>query len=63
MSKANINQAIEFMDTESFVLGVFSSPLHFAYEHHLYDVLAHMCSQKISAGDGTTICLLIVDLF
>lgn len=46
MSKENMNKAIELMDTESVVLGILSSPLNFAYEHHLYDVLAHMCSQK-----------------
>lgn len=46
MSKENINQAIELMDTESVVMGILSSPLHFAYEHHLYEIIAHICAQK-----------------
>lgn len=46
MCKENANQSSDLMDTGAIVRGIFSSPLNFAHEHFLYDVLAHVCSQK-----------------
>lgn len=46
MCEENTTQAMDLIDSEAVIWGIFSSPLHFAYEHFLYDVLAHMCSQK-----------------
>jgi hypothetical protein len=38
--------AIDLMDDVSSVWGIKSSPLNFAHENFLYDVVAHPCSQK-----------------
>jgi hypothetical protein len=38
--------AIDLMDDVSNVWGIKSSPLTFAHENFLYDVVAHPCSQK-----------------
>lgn len=46
MCKENANQSSDLMATGAIVWGIFSSPLNFAHEHFLYDVLAHVCSQK-----------------
>lgn len=46
MYEENAEQAIELMQTEASVLGILSSPLTFAYENLMYDVVAHICSQK-----------------
>lgn len=47
MYEENTEQAIDLMDTESEdIWGIHSSPLTFAYENFMYDVVAHTCSQK-----------------
>lgn len=47
MYEENTEQAIDLMDTEAEdILGIHSSPLTFAYENFMYDVVAHTCSQK-----------------
>lgn len=46
MYKENPDLAIGLMDAEGNVWGIKSSPLRFAYEHFMYDVVAHTCSQK-----------------
>lgn len=46
MCEENTTQAMDLIDSEAVIWGIVTSPLHFAYEHFLYDVLAHMCSQK-----------------
>lgn len=46
MYEENTNLAIGLMDTEANIWGIESSPLTFAYEHFMYDVVAHTCSQK-----------------
>lgn len=46
MYEENTNLAIGLMDTEANIWGIDSSPLTFAYEHFMYDVVAHTCSQK-----------------
>lgn len=44
----NAVSAIDLMDDEAHVWGIHSSPLTFAYENFMYDVVAHTCSQKKS---------------
>lgn len=46
MYEENTKQAIDLMDTQTVVWGIHSSPLTFAYENFMYDVVAHTCSQK-----------------
>lgn len=46
MYNENTKHAIEMMDDEAVVWGIHSSPLTFAYENFMYDVVAHTCSQK-----------------
>lgn len=46
MYEEDNNQAIKLMDDEASVWGIKSSPLTFAYENVMYDVVAHTCSQK-----------------
>ncbi|XP_062596063.1 transient receptor potential cation channel subfamily M member-like 2 [Saccostrea cucullata] len=46
MYEENTKQAIELMDDETSIWGIHSSPLTFAYENFMYDVVAHTCSQK-----------------
>lgn len=47
MYEENTEQAIDLMDTEAEdIWGIHSSPLTFAYENFMYDVVAHTCSQK-----------------
>lgn len=46
MYEEDTKQAIKLMDDEANVWGIKSSPLTFAYENVMYDVVAHTCSQK-----------------
>ena len=46
MYEENTAHAIEAMDDEGDLWGIHSSPLTFAYENFMYDVVAHTCSQK-----------------
>lgn len=46
MSDENIMYAIELMETIVDVWGISSSPLTFAYENDMRDVVAHPCSQS-----------------
>nr|XP_034319204.1 uncharacterized protein LOC109618232 isoform X3 [Crassostrea gigas] len=46
MYNENTASAIDLMDDEAHVWGIHSSPLTFAYENFMYDVVAHTCSQK-----------------
>lgn len=46
MYNENTEYAIDLMDDEAHVWGIHSSPLIFAYENFMYDVVAHTCSQK-----------------
>ncbi|XP_056002351.1 uncharacterized protein LOC125661865 isoform X2 [Ostrea edulis] len=46
MYEENTNDAIDLMDDETEVWGIHSSPLTFAYENFMYDIVAHTCSQK-----------------
>lgn len=46
MYEEDTKQAIKLMDDEAHVWGIKSSPLTFAYENVMYDVVAHTCSQK-----------------
>lgn len=46
MYEENAKQAIELMNIKASVLGIYSSPITFAYENLMYDVVAHICSQK-----------------
>ncbi|XP_062617222.1 uncharacterized protein LOC134278929, partial [Saccostrea cucullata] len=46
MYQENEKCAIAAMDEESTVFGVKTTPLAFAYENLLYDVIAHPCSQR-----------------
>nr|XP_034320576.1 transient receptor potential cation channel subfamily M member-like 2 isoform X2 [Crassostrea gigas] len=46
MYNENTKHAIEMMDDEAVVWGIHSSPLTFAYENFMYDIVAHTCSQK-----------------
>lgn len=46
MYNENTTHAIDLMDDEAHVWGIHSSPLTFAYENFMYDIVAHTCSQK-----------------
>ena len=46
MYEEDTNSAIDCMDDEAVIWGIRSSPLTFAYENFMYDVVAHTCSQK-----------------
>lgn len=46
MYNENPEYAINLMDDDAHVWGIHSSPLVFAYENFMYDVVAHTCSQK-----------------
>lgn len=46
MSDENRDCAVDLMETTVNVWGIRSSPLTFAYEYEMRDVLAHHCSQK-----------------
>ena len=46
MYEENTKSAIDSMDDEAVVWGIHSSPLTFAYENFMYDIVAHTCSQK-----------------
>ncbi|XP_056002332.1 uncharacterized protein LOC130049150 isoform X2 [Ostrea edulis] len=46
MYEENTMHAIELMDDDVIIWGIRSSPLTFAYENFMYDVVAHTCSQK-----------------
>ncbi|XP_062589311.1 transient receptor potential cation channel subfamily M member-like 2 [Saccostrea cucullata] len=46
MYEENTKHAIDLMDDEATIWGIHSSPLTFAYENFMYDVVAHTCSQK-----------------
>lgn len=46
MYEENEELAIDLMDTEANIWGIHSSPLTFAYENFMYDIIAHTCSQK-----------------
>lgn len=47
MYKEDSEHAIDLMDDEAEVWGITSSPLTFAYENFMYDIVAHTCSQKL----------------
>lgn len=46
MYEEDTKHAIDLMDNEAVVWGIHSSPLTFAYENFMYDIVAHTCSQK-----------------
>lgn len=46
MFEEDTRNAIDLMDDEAAIWGIHSSPLTFAYENFMYDVVAHTCSQK-----------------
>lgn len=46
MYNEDTEHAIDLMEDEAHVWGIHSSPLTFAYENFMYDVVAHTCSQK-----------------
>ena len=46
MYEEDTKSAIDSMDDEAVIWGIHSSPLTFAYENFMYDVVAHTCSQK-----------------
>lgn len=46
MYEEDTKHAIDLMDDEAVVWGIHSSPLTFAYENFMYDIVAHTCSQK-----------------
>lgn len=46
MYEEDSKHAIDLMDNEAVVWGIHSSPLTFAYENFMYDIVAHTCSQK-----------------
>lgn len=46
MYNENSIHAIDLMDDDGYVWGIHSSPLAFAHENFMYDVVAHTCSQK-----------------
>lgn len=46
MSDENRDYAIELMETLVDVWGIHSSPLTFAYENDMLDIVAHPCSQR-----------------
>lgn len=46
MYEEDTEHAISLMNDEATVWKINSSPLTFAYENVMYDVVAHTCSQK-----------------
>lgn len=46
MLEENEERVLSLLDSETQVWGIKSSPLTFAYENFMYDVIAHTCSQK-----------------
>lgn len=46
MNEEDPCETIRLLTTISSVLGIHSSPLDFAYENMMYDVVAHACSKK-----------------
>lgn len=46
MYNENTRHAIDLMDDEAVVWGIRSSPLTFAHENFMYEIVAHTCSQK-----------------
>lgn len=46
MLEENEERVLSLLDSETQVWGIQSSPLTFAYENFMYDVIAHTCSQK-----------------
>lgn len=46
MNAENSDKTIGLLITNSSVWGIYSSPLTFAYEKWMYDVVAHTCSKK-----------------
>lgn len=46
MNNENPGETIGVLTTNSSVWGIHSSPLTFAYEKTMYDVVAHTCSKK-----------------
>lgn len=42
----NTRHAVDLMDDEAVVWGIRSSPLTFAHENCMYEIVAHTCSQK-----------------
>lgn len=51
MSEENRINAIDLMGTIVDVWGIISSPLTFAYENDMLDVVAHPCSQRSVRGE------------
>lgn len=47
MYEEDSKHAINLMDDEAVVWGIYSSPLTFAYENFMYDIVAHTSSQKL----------------
>lgn len=47
MYEEDSQHAIHLMDDEAVVWGIYSSPLTFAYENFIYDIVAQTCSQKL----------------
>lgn len=46
MSDENTNQALSLLQESASVWGIYSSPLTFAYENWIYDLVAHTCVRK-----------------
>lgn len=46
MYNENTRHAMDLMDDEAIVWGIRSSPLTFAHENFMYEIVAHTCSQK-----------------
>lgn len=46
MYRESMRDAVDLMDDETDVWGICSTPLTFAYENFMYDIVAHTCSQK-----------------
>lgn len=46
MFEEDTRHAIDLMVDEATIWGIHSSPLTFAYENFMYDIVAHTCSQK-----------------
>lgn len=47
MLEENEERVLSLLDSETQVWGIKSSPLTFAYENFMYDIVAHTCSQKL----------------
>lgn len=46
MYQEDPKHAIDLMDDEANIWGIHSSPLTFAHENFMYEIVAHTCSQK-----------------